>query len=96
MPAYKNFPLNECDRTLQKIMREAPPGTAFFQKWTCGGCGERVTGNEPNKLFIEGRHEERADGSPCGYVTDIRKTGCNYAMHMAIGGVADMPPKGSA
>jgi len=93
--SYKNFSLAECARGVEQILRENP-GAAFYQKWTCGGCGERVTGNVPNKLFIEGHHEERADGSPCGYVTDIRKAGCNYAVHMVIGGVADMPAKGNA
>ena len=95
MPGYKNFPLDECARGVAAIMRERP-GSAFYQKWTCGKCGERVTGGTPNKLFTQGHHEEKADGSWCGHVTDIRKTGCNYAVHMAFGGVADMPPKGSA
>ena len=95
MPTYKNYPLEVCAKALKKRMRNERNIT-FFQKWTCGQCGERVTGNIPNKLFIEGHHEERTDGSPCGYVTDIRKSGCNYVILMAIGGVADMPPKGSA
>jgi len=93
---YKNYPLAECARAVDKILRESPDGTAFFQKWTCVRCGERVTGNVPNELFTMGHHEERADGSFCGGITDIMKTGCNYAVHMAIGGLADMKPKGSA
>ena len=93
--AYKNFPLDECARAMSRILRENP-GAAVYQKWTCGGCGERVTGNTPNTLTEMGHHEERADGSPCGHVTDIRKAGCNYVLHIAIGGLADEPPKGHA
>jgi hypothetical protein len=92
---YKNFPLEECARGVDRFLR-ANPGSAFYQKWTCGGCGERVTGSTPNKLFTLGHHEEKADGSPCGYVTDICKAGCNYAVHMVFGGLAEVPPKGSA
>ena len=92
---YKNYPLDECARAVDRFLRKNP-GSAFYQKWTCGKCGERVTGNEPNRLFTEGHHEEKSDGSPCGHVTDISKTGCNYALHMAFGGVASMTPKGNA
>jgi hypothetical protein len=95
MTAYKNYPLAECARGVDQILRNCP-GSVFFQKWTCVRCGERVTGNTPNMLSEFGHHEERADGSACGGVTNIRKSGCNYAVHMAIGGVADMTPKGSA
>jgi len=95
MKTYKDYPLAECARGVERFLRDNPGG-AFYQKWTCGRCGERVTGNTPNLLCEEGHHEERADGSPCGYVTNIRKTGCNYALHVVIGGVASMPPKGSA
>jgi hypothetical protein len=87
---YKNFPLQECDTALQRIMRDLPEGSAFFQKWTCGGCGARVTGNTPNKLFIGGHCED------CGHITDIRKSGCNYSLHMAIGGLASAEGKGNA
>ena len=86
---YRNYSIDECAATLEKILKERP-GSAFYQKWTCGGCGQRIIGNERNKLFIEGHCED------CGHVTDLRKAGCNYALHMAFGGVAEMPPKGSA
>jgi len=76
---YKNFPLKECDKELQRIKRECP-NMAFYQKWTCGGCHKRITGNTPNALFVQGICEE------CGHTTDLRKTGCNYAVHMVIGG----------
>jgi len=90
MSKYKNFPLDECAALVERLLSEGPPGPAFFQKWTCGGCGARLTGGTPNKLFVEGHCED------CGHVTDIRKAGCNYAIHYAVGGLASVPPKGNA
>ena len=87
---YKNFPLKECDATLRRIMPTLSEGSAFYQKWTCAGCGARVTGNTPNKLFIAGHCDD------CGHITDIIKTGCNYSIHTVAGGVASMRAKGSA
>jgi hypothetical protein len=86
---YKNYPIEECARGVADLL-DRRPGSAFFQKWTCGGCGRRITGNTPNKLFTEGHCEE------CGHITDLKKTGCNYMVHMVVGGIADMPHKGSA
>ncbi len=93
---FKNYPIAECAKAIVKILRTYPEGTAVYQKWTCGGCGERVTGSTPNMLAEQGCHDEREDGSPCGFVTDIRKTGCNYSVHTAVGGIASMPGKGNA
>jgi hypothetical protein len=90
MTEYKNYPLAECIAAVQQILRTSPPGTAIYQKWTCIGCGERVTGNTPNELFELGHHQD------CGRITNIRETGCNYSVHMAIGGLASQQPKGTA
>ena len=38
-------------------------GSTVFFKWTCGGCGERVTCSTPDTLFTSFAHED------CGYVT---------------------------
>jgi len=89
MKQYRDYPIEKCAKTVERVLQRRP-GSAFYQKWTCGGCGQRVTGNIANKFFIEGHCED------CGYVTDINKTGCNYLMHFAIGGIADTPAKGSA
>jgi hypothetical protein len=86
---YKDYPLEECARTIDRILHERP-GSAIYQKWTCAGCQRRITGTTPNALFAHGHCEE------CGYVTDLRKTGCNYTLHMVMGGVADMQAKGNA
>lgn len=87
--SYKNHPIEECARGIAEVLRKRP-GAACYQKWTCENCGDRVTGNTPNKLFTHGHHEE------CGHTTDLRKTGCNYMVHFVAGGLADMPAKGAA
>jgi hypothetical protein len=79
---YRDHPLHECVALAEKYFNQ---GGTVYQKWTCGKCGERVMANEPNTFTELGHHEEKADGSPCGYITDIRKTGCNWALHMPIG-----------
>ena len=58
-------------------------GHIVYQKWTCAKCGERVTANIPNMITQNGRHEEKADGSPCGHITDCAKAGGNYMLIMA-------------
>jgi len=73
--------LAECDATLSKHLDEIKAGRmTFYQTWTCFKCKQRVTGNTPNKLFIMGHHED------CGFVTDLQKAGCNYLLHVQIGG----------
>jgi len=87
--AYKNHPIAECIKTAERV-RSQHPGSAYFQKWTCGGCGRRITGNTPNKFFANGHCED------CGHVTNLEKAGCNYAVHLVVGGLASTPTKGSA
>ena len=89
-PKYQNFPLEECNEALQRIMPTYPPGSAFFQKWTCEGCDKRLTGSVPNKLFTGGHCDH------CGHTTNLTKTGCNYSLHIAVGGLASVPPKGTS
>ena len=74
-PKYNDYPLEECRRVADRLARA---GCSIYQKWTCGKCGERVTANLANHWTEQGHHEERADDKPCGFVTDLRKTGCNY------------------
>jgi len=77
-----DFSIAECDATLAKHLDDIKSGKlTFYQTWTCFKCKERVTGDTPNKLFILGHHE-----GPCGYVTDLEKAGCNYMIHIKVGG----------
>jgi hypothetical protein len=45
---------------------------------------DRGRAPEPNRLYTGGRHEERENGTPCGHVTDIETTGCNYLLQMPM------------
>jgi hypothetical protein len=66
---YKDFPFDECMAAAKQL---ALDGALVHQKWTCDGCGDRVTANHPNTWTEFGHHED------CGHVTNIRKNGCNY------------------
>jgi hypothetical protein len=83
---YKDYPFDECAAAADKI---ALAGGLVFQKWTCAGCGERVTANLPNHWTEKGHHEERENGMFCGHVTDIRASGCNYMVVQSCGGRPD-------
>jgi predicted molibdopterin-dependent oxidoreductase YjgC len=72
----KDYPLPEIRAACERLVND---GAIIFQKWTCGGCGKRVTANTPNTITEKGHHEE------CGYITDMTKTGCNYLLGMPIG-----------
>lgn len=52
-------------RRANKLLAEKPRALVFI-KWTCPGCGERVTADNPNTPCLGNRHTEKADGSPCG------------------------------
>jgi len=67
----KNFPLAE---VIPACRRLVDAGATIYQKWTCGGCGRRVQGNNPNMIVEMGHCEE------CGHITDLKKTGCNYTL----------------
>lgn len=47
------------------------PYALIWIKWTCPGCGERVTADEPNTFCTQGYlHTTREDGTPCGIPYD--------------------------
>lgn len=68
---YNDRPFDECCVEAKKL---ADLGAYVFQKWTCDGCGERVTANNPNNFTTRGLHED------CGYITDIKKKGCGFLL----------------
>lgn len=72
---YNDHPIDECAKVADRLIAA---GCDVYQKWTCGKCGERVTANNANHWTEQGHHEEKADGSPCGHITNLRIAGCNY------------------
>jgi hypothetical protein len=63
------------DFAFAEVMRKAAimssQGMDVFQKFTCSGCGKRVTRPEPNLFLPTGR-------CSCGTTTDISRRGCSY------------------
>ena len=68
---YENFPLSEVAAAVQKF---DPDVYTFFQKFTCAGCGQRLTIDTPNRLYTEGTCDK------CDAVTNIEQQGCNYLL----------------
>lgn len=71
-------------------------GYVVLMKWTCPGCGERVTADEPLKLMVyEGRqvvafppgyiHTEKDDHTPCGESVDTQKYRFGFTLIMGSG-----------
>jgi hypothetical protein len=51
------------------------PWIEVFQQFKCAACGAKQTMDDPNVLYTAGKCEE------CGAITNLRKYGCNYAVH---------------
>lgn len=66
-----DYPFNEVAMAVDQL---AAKGWDCYQKFTCRGCGRRLTMDEPNILYTTGKCED------CGYVTDIKAHGCNYLL----------------
>jgi len=82
MPEYTDYPIKMIAEGMEQQRKR---GAVTFQKWTCSGCGERVTSNVPDTVYRAARHEDREDGTQCGAITDIEKQGCNFLFIMATG-----------
>lgn len=83
MPSiYNDYPISVIQASMQK---QVDRGCTTFWKWTCGGCGERVTANEPDTVLTMAMHEEKLDGSPCGFITDCTITGGNFMFIARLG-----------
>jgi len=68
---YNDFPLAEVREALDERLAE---GFMFWQKFTCAGCGQRLTVEQPNTLYAT------ANCDNCDAVTDIAAQGCNYLL----------------
>jgi predicted RNA-binding Zn-ribbon protein involved in translation (DUF1610 family) len=72
---YEDYPFEEIAQAMERRLRE---GYDFYQKFTCGSCGARLTMELKNTLFASGTCDR------CGHTTDITKSGCNYLLSKAI------------
>jgi len=72
---YRDHPIDECRKTLDEMLAINPMAKAF-QKFTCNNCGDRLTIDVPNKFFSSGKCDK------CGHITDIKKHGCNFMLHL--------------
>ena len=75
MTDYIDFPFYEATRTAEQLTNQ---GHDVYQKYSCAGCGQRLTMEIPNIFYKSGTCDK------CDTVTDIEKQGCNYMVHMRI------------
>ena len=66
---YNDYPFYECSRAADKLIEE---GHEVHQKFTCDGCGQRLTIEEPNVFHKLGACDK------CNAITNIEYKGCNY------------------
>ena len=75
MTDYNDYPFNE---VCAQARAYAEQGFNVYQKFTCSGCGNRLTIEEPNKFYETGSCDN------CSTITNIREKGCNYMLHKAL------------
>ena len=77
-----DYPRDEImKRADQAIQNNGGPEHArVFFKFTCPACGERVTFNEPNRLYEEG------ECCVCGHSAPVEQAG--FVLHVAVHGFA--------
>jgi hypothetical protein len=68
-PKYKDYPFYEVAKAADQLIAQ---GCAVYQKFTCSGCGARLSMDEPNVFHKMGTCDK------CPAVTNIEKQGCNY------------------
>jgi hypothetical protein len=71
MKAQLDFPFKDVVKT---AIQQIEDGGEVHQKFTCAGCGARLTIDEPNVFHRTGTCDQ------CDVITDIEKQGCNYAV----------------
>lgn len=74
-PNYRDGPFEEVCREAERLTKD---GYTVYQKFTCDGCGARLTMQEPGHFYEEGTCDN------CPTITNIRLKGCNYSCIMTI------------
>jgi hypothetical protein len=54
-------------------------GFTIYQKFTCAGCGQRLTIDEPNTFHAVGTCDR------CPALTNIERTGCGFMAVSTVG-----------
>jgi hypothetical protein len=75
MSMFRDFPFEDCAAKADAL---AAAGHEVYQKFTCAGCGARLTMGEPNTFHVTGSCDK------CNVITDIQKQGCNFMVHMRM------------
>ena len=70
---FRDFPFAD---VVAKAQALEAAGHEVFQKFTCQGCGARLT------MDVAGHFFEKGTWDRCETVPDIRKCGCNFMLHM--------------
>jgi hypothetical protein len=81
---YNDYPLNDVVAKAEQLIAK---GHTVYQKFTCAGCGARLTVDQPNTFHPSGRCDR------CPYVTNIRIRGCNFMVVMSSPTAFDAAPK---
>jgi hypothetical protein len=66
-----DFPWDEVVMEAERLTRA---GFQVYQKFTCSGCGQRLTIETPNRFYETGSCDK------CDVITDIKKQGCNFLL----------------
>lgn len=71
MAQAEDFPLATIAASMDAAVKA---GGFVLQKWTCEGCGQRITASNLN-VVVENDHCQH-----CKHVTDLKRRGCNFAL----------------
>jgi hypothetical protein len=67
----KDYPLLDCVAKADELVKR---GCRVYQKFTCSGCGKRLTIETPNVFHTQGTCDN------CSAITNIARQGCNYML----------------
>lgn len=59
-------------------VQNTPENSVVYYKWTCGGCGERVTSDQENSLFTSFIHLD------CGHETKTVDGNLGFALLLTL------------
>ena len=59
---------------IEQVTKHVEAGRLCYQKFTCSGCGQRLTIETPNHFHMQGSCDR------CSTITDIKKQGCGYLL----------------